>query len=159
MSPGRAAVLAWAFPTTALGLMMLPFVLLGGGRVRRVGGVLEAHGGGLGRLLERGVPVRGILAFALGHVVVARDAATAEAWRAHERAHVTQAERWGPLFLPAYAAAALWTFARGAHPYRDHPFEREARAVAAASAPSRSASTASPAPDRPRGGTTCADPV
>jgi hypothetical protein len=157
VSPARAAAIAWAFPTTALGLTMLPFVLLGGGRVRRAGGFLEAHGGALGRLLERGIPVRGIVAFTLGHVVVARDAASAEAWRAHERAHVKQSERWGPLFLPAYAAVALWTFARGAHPYRDHPFEREARAAAAASAPS--ASTASPAPDRSRGGSTCADPV
>ena len=131
----RAAAIAWAAPTTALGLLLLPAVRLGGGRVRRFAGTIEAEGGLVGRLLARGVPVRGILAFTLGHVVVARDRAAAEAWRAHEHEHVRQCERWGPLFLPAYAAASLWAWLRGGHPYRDNAFERAARAAEDAAGP------------------------
>jgi hypothetical protein len=50
--------------------------------------------------------------------------------RAHERVHVAQCERWGPLFVPAYLAAGAWAWARGRHPYFDNPFEREAFAAA-----------------------------
>ncbi|MGH7729619.1 MAG: hypothetical protein ACRENJ_00010, partial [Candidatus Eiseniibacteriota bacterium] len=57
-------------------------------------------------------------------------AAALAATRAHERAHVAQCERWGPLFLPAYAIASLVALARGADAYRDNWFEREAYAVA-----------------------------
>jgi hypothetical protein len=46
--------------------------------------------------------------------------------RAHERVHVRQCERWGPLFLPAYLVAGAWQWARGRNAYRDNPFEVEA---------------------------------
>ncbi len=46
--------------------------------------------------------------------------------RAHERVHVRQYERWGPLFLPAYLAASLCAVARGRHAYFGNCFEREA---------------------------------
>lgn len=107
--------------------------LPGRGRIGRTGGVLEAHGGALGMLLRRGLPgARGIEALALGHVLLARDAAALERWRAHERVHVRQCECWGPLFLPAYACASAWALLRGGHPYRDNAFEREARAAESA---------------------------
>ncbi|MCA1583289.1 MAG: hypothetical protein LC791_00470 [Acidobacteria bacterium] len=64
---------------------------------------------------------------ALGHVVAARDAEALSSTRAHERAHVAQAERWGPFFVPAYLAASLWAVGRGEHPYFDNLFERDAR--------------------------------
>jgi hypothetical protein len=51
--------------------------------------------------------------------------------RAHERAHVRQAERWGPFFLPAYFLASVLVAARGGHYYRDNRFERDAVDVAA----------------------------
>ncbi len=44
----------------------------------------------------------------------------------HERIHVRQVERWGPLFLPAYVLASVVAQARGLDAYRDNPFEREA---------------------------------
>jgi hypothetical protein len=67
----------------------------------------------------------------LGHVVLARDLPALQQTRAHERVHVRQYERWGPFFLPAYAAASLWALSRGRHPYVDNWFEREARQRAA----------------------------
>ena len=63
----------------------------------------------------------------LGHVVLGRDQASLDRSRAHERVHVRQAERWGPLFLPAYLAASVWSLLRGRHYYQDNCFEREAR--------------------------------
>lgn len=63
---------------------------------------------------------------ALGHVVLMTPLASEETL-AHELVHVRQAERWGPLFLPAYLLAMLVARIVGADPYWDNPFEREAR--------------------------------
>ena len=65
-------------------------------------------------------------AMTLGHVVLAIDEPAHELSRDHERVHVRQCERWGPLFLPAYAAASLVAWIRGRHYYYDNRFEREA---------------------------------
>lgn len=118
----------WASPTTGLGLVVLLAALATGGRMRRVGGVLECWGGATRLLLARG-PIRAS-AMTLGHVILGAGPRTLDRCRAHELVHVRQAERWGPLFLPAYLAAGLWALLRGRHPYRDNPFEREARRVA-----------------------------
>jgi hypothetical protein len=61
--------------------------------------------------------------------VVAVDADTLERTRAHERVHVTQSERWGVLFPVAYLAASAVIALRGGDPYRDNPFEQEARSA------------------------------
>jgi hypothetical protein len=42
---------------------------------------------------------------------------------------VRQYEIWGPAFLPAYLASSLWQWVKGAHPYWDNRFEREAFAL------------------------------
>jgi hypothetical protein len=84
------------------------------------------------------VPLRGgASAMALGHVVVARNAGCLERTRAHERAHVRQAERWGVLFVPAYFVSSVVAAMRGGHYYRDNRFERDAveKATAAQHAP------------------------
>jgi hypothetical protein len=128
----RPLVYLWASPSTLLGLVMVGLALVGRGRARRVSGVIEAHGGAAVAVLERLMPRGGADAIALGHVVVGRSAASLERHRAHERVHVRQAERWGPLFLPAYAVASLWAWLRGGHPYRDNRFEREAERTTAA---------------------------
>jgi len=62
----------------------------------------------------------------LGHVVLGRDELLLDLTRDHERVHVRQCERWGPLFIPAYLLASLWVKLRGGRPYEDNPFEREA---------------------------------
>ena len=118
----------WASPNTVLGLLLVGLVRLTGGRVRIVDGVLEADGGlpaaGLRLVLRRH---GGVAAMALGHVVVGRDRGCLERTRSHERAHVRQAEVWGPAFIPAYLIAGAWAGLRGGRPYLDNPFERSAR--------------------------------
>lgn len=127
----RFAQYAWSLPNSALGVLLVALALASGGRAARVCGVLEAHGGLVAFMLRRLVPLRGgASAMTLGHVVVARDIDCLERTRAHERAHVRQYERWGPLFLPAYLGASLMALVRGQHYYRDNHFEKEAVAGA-----------------------------
>ena len=98
-------------------------------------GVLEVSGGLIGVLLRR-APTSGTLrhpggaaALTLGHVVFAVDRHAADRTRRHERVHVRQYERWGPLFLPAYLVASVAARRRGGHGYYANRFEREAYAV------------------------------
>ena len=49
----------------------------------------------------------------LGHVVLGLDRDALEWSRDHERVHVRQCERWGPLFLPAYLLASAYLWFRG----------------------------------------------
>lgn len=108
----------WALPYTLLGLLMAG---LAGGHVQRRGRIVEAHGGGLDRLLRPWAQ-----AVTLGHVILARDAASLDRWREHERAHVCQYEWLGPFFIPVYGLLAAWVWLRGGDPYRDHPLEIQA---------------------------------
>ncbi len=119
----RVVVYAWTGPTTLVGLAAGALTLGTGGRVQRRSGILEFHGGfshWFGRRIGFG-------AMTLGHVIIGRDVQCLDCCRAHEQAHVRQAERWGPLFLPAYVAASGWEWARGRHYYLDNWFERDAR--------------------------------
>lgn len=122
----RAWRYLWAGPSSVLGLAVL---LLASRRaqVAVVDGVIEAHGPAINwGLTHLTVLAGGASALTLGHVVIACDAAALRLTRAHERVHVRQYERWGPLFLPAYFAASLWAAASGKHCYLDNWFEREA---------------------------------
>ena len=124
---GVVARYLWALPTTALGIVVLVLTLITRGRARWHSGVLEVHGGFAAFFLRRIVPLRGgASAMTLGHVVIARDGDCLEWTRAHERVHVRQCERWGPLFVPAYFCGALYAKVRGRRAYLDNPFEREA---------------------------------
>ncbi|MGE4137421.1 MAG: hypothetical protein AB7E98_17055 [Pirellulales bacterium] len=116
----------WASPWTLLGLMVGGLALASGGSVRRQRGTLAFTGGAATAFLRFAPFVRGASAMALGHVILARTAAELDDAYDHELVHVRQYERWGPLFIPAYFAAALWQLLRGRHPYWDNPFEREA---------------------------------
>lgn len=132
----RICAYLWAGPNSLLALVLVAVLSLGGRprRMRVVCGVLEVEGGGVTWFLRRVLlPPRGASALTLGHVVFGRDAECLERTRLHERVHVAQYERWGPLFLPAYAAASLRAWARGGAPYRDNVFEREAYAAEAES--------------------------
>ena len=85
-------------PATAVGLVFASLALLRG-RTVIVNGVVEAHGPLLRWALSRLIPNRGgASAITLGHVVLGCDAVRLESTRVHERVHVEQYERWGPLF-------------------------------------------------------------
>lgn len=114
----------WAGPTTFLGLMLGGLALLEGGGVQRREGVVEFWGRGVRRFFALGVlPID---AMTLGHVILGRNAEVLDRWRPHEQVHVRQAERWGPLFIPAYLLASLIAIYSGGHYYRDNAFEVEA---------------------------------
>lgn len=117
----------WAAPTTLLGLPFVPLAALSGGAVRVVSGVIEVHGGAVEVFLCRCTLLPGgATAMTLGHVVLGRDALSLDMTRDHERVHVRQVERWGPLFIPAYLLSSCLAWARGGDAYRDNAFEKEA---------------------------------
>jgi hypothetical protein len=113
----------WAFPVTAVGLLLALVAVLSGGSIRLRDGVAEVSGGLVGRLLRGNRFWRGGAAMTLGHVILARDGECLERSRAHEVCHVRQFERWGPLLLPVYWLVGAWLRCRGYHPYLDHPLE------------------------------------
>ncbi len=120
---------AWPLPLTLIGIMLALTVRICGGKWRLSEGVLETFGHGAGGLL-RCHPVRGVIALALGHVVIARDSDCLAQTSAHEREHVRQFERWGLLFPVVYSAESIYRWLRGENPYRDNRFERAANAAA-----------------------------
>jgi hypothetical protein len=134
--PARPLVYLWTFPTTAVGLLAFTLAAITAPHLPRVGrarysvveGVLEVHGGLVTWLLTHCTLLEGgASAMTLGHVVLGRDELLLDLTREHERVHVRQCERWGPLFIPAYLFASAAIFLRGrGSPYRDNPFEREA---------------------------------
>ena len=119
----------WAGPASLLGLALVPLALPAGGRVRVVRGVVEASGGLLAPLLSRGNPWFPIQAITFGHVVLGVSAEVLERCRAHERVHVRQYERWGPLFPLLYLASSAAALGRGRGLYAGNAFEREAFAA------------------------------
>ena len=116
-------------PLTLVGLMLALAVRLGGGEWVFRAGVLETYGPAA-RLMLRLHPVKGVIAMALGHVVIARDNFCLAQTSAHEREHVRQFERWGLLFPLLYGAEAAYRWLRREHPYTDNRFERAANAAA-----------------------------
>ena len=117
----------WAGPNTLLGLLFVPLTLATGGGVQRVRGALEVHGGAAAFALRHGTLLpSGASAMTLGHVILGRNLECLARCRDHEHVHVRQYERWGPLFLPAYAVASVVAGMRGGNMYRDNAFEREA---------------------------------
>ena len=118
----------WPAPYTLLALMFATAIRLSGGIWRCRAGVLEVYGPAAKRLLAYH-PIGGVVAIALGHVIIARDLVTLAQTSSHERTHVRQFETWGWLFPLVYSAASLLAWARGGHYYTDNRFERAAEAA------------------------------
>jgi hypothetical protein len=117
----------WASPNTLIGLFFAGLAWSSGGSIALVRGVLEVHGGFATTFLRRGLPLIGSgAAMTLGHVILGQNLECLESCREHEHVHVEQYERWGPFFLPLYAAASLFLWLTGGDPYRGNPFEKEA---------------------------------
>lgn len=124
----------WVLPLSLCALPLAP-LLLWRGRMRWHDGAFECHGPAVAWFL-RGPWFRaltggaGYAAATIGHVILARDPAALSVCATHERAHIRQAERWGPLFPIAYigwgvlAAIRHHSLAAG---YWENPFEVEAR--------------------------------
>jgi hypothetical protein len=119
----------WAAPVSLAGLAAVPLALATGGRVRVVRGVVEVSGGLLRPLLSRGNPWFPIQAITLGHVVLGVSADALARCRVHERVHVRQYERWGPIFPLLYLASSAAALGRGRGGYAGNAFEREAFAA------------------------------
>lgn len=119
----RILAYAWPLPYTLAGVAI---GLLLGGRFRRVDGVIEIHGPRVAETLSRlFLPA---IAMTLGHVVFGQSELVLDVTRKHERVHVRQYERWGPLFVPAYVMISMLLYLRGRDGYRENPFEVEAYA-------------------------------
>lgn len=121
----------WAAPCTACGLLLAAPLLLAGASLWRRDGILELSVAGKSRqwpCLARRLP---FVAITFGHLVIGANPAVLRRWRAHEREHVRQYERWGALFFLAYPAASLWQLLRGHPPYASNHFEVQARAAEA----------------------------
>lgn len=125
----HAAAYVWAAPNSALGAIAGLAVLCLGGRLRFVSGAAEFHGGLAGRCFAGlPAPLR-FNAMTLGHVILGVGPAELSLVREHEQVHVRQYEKWGLLFLPAYALSSGRQLVRGRSPYRDLFFERQAYAA------------------------------
>jgi len=123
------AIYAWTSPNTLVGAALGLAAWSLGGRLRLHDGVAEFSGGRLGALVASMPPRLRFSAITFGHVVIGVSEPEMAAVRSHERVHVRQYERWGPLFLPAYLLSSAWQLARGRSPYRDNYFERMAFAA------------------------------
>jgi hypothetical protein len=115
---GRWAAAVWSAPLTLTGLCV---ALVSGARPRwdadRGCLVATGVGGPSGAALR----LVGAGANTIGQVVLCRSERPSSALLDHEAVHVRQAERLGPLLVPAY----LWLNAL--HGYRDNPLEHAAR--------------------------------
>ncbi len=100
--------------------------MLFGGQGRWRDGAVEFFGGGT-TWFVRHLPLGELtIGITLGHVILGQTAAGLEVAGEHERVHVRQFERWGPLMGPAYLLASAWMWGIGRDAYRDNPFEVQA---------------------------------
>lgn len=116
----------WASPATAIGLTLAACACIGGASAAIVDGTIEIGGGRVRRWMARLPQSWRFQAITFGHVVIGLDDDTLAACRVHERVHVRQYERWGPLFFPLYVGSSLAALLRGRHPYWHNAFERQA---------------------------------
>ena len=113
----RLLRILWAAPGSLIGLLLVPFF----DKRYVVRGVILCEGARWPRRLRW--PYRAIT---FGHVVLSVDELDDVNFR-HELVHVSQYERWGPLYFPAYGIASVIARLRGGHLYRDNSFEVAAR--------------------------------
>lgn len=126
----KLLAIVWASPYSLLGLAIGLPGLLSGGRVSIRGGILECSGGAVTWFVRHLPSGPTTLAITLGHVVLGQSPSALDISRAHERVHVRQYARWGPLFGPAYLICSGVIWLRGGRPYLDNPFEVEAYRLA-----------------------------
>jgi hypothetical protein len=117
----------WAAPCSAVGIVLTAVLLALGGKARWSSGALEVtyrHSLASCGTLASKLPFRGIV---FGHVILAVTREELKTIGPHERVHVAQYERWGPLFFLAYGASSVWQLVKGRSPYWYNYFEVQAR--------------------------------
>lgn len=122
----KAIAVIWASPYSLLGLLIGTLGMLSGGQGRLKDGAVEFYGGGTRWFVRRLPPGVNTAGFTLGHVILGQTGEGLDCVAKHERIHVRQFERWGPLMGPAYLLASGWMWCIGKDYYRDNPFEVEA---------------------------------
>jgi hypothetical protein len=119
--------LLWAAPCYAVGIVLASVLLVLGGKAKWSSGALEVtyrdRCASCGKLAGK-LPFRGIV---FGHVILAVTDEELRAIGPHERVHVEQYGRWGPLFFLAYGASSLWQIVKDRNPYWFNHFEVQAR--------------------------------
>ena len=121
----KSAQIAWASPNTLVGLMFVTLAIATRGRVRYRNGAIEAYGGAVTWFLKKALYIEAG-AMTLGHVSIGQSEFELDRCAGHERIHVAQCQRWGPLFMPMYGLSTFLAWRRGDCPYRGNIFEREA---------------------------------
>jgi hypothetical protein len=122
MAAGTVLRYLGAAPASAVGLVLAGAACAFGASARVVDGVIEIAG-------TRSGTSASFVAITFGHVVLGRSHAVLAEFRAHEHEHVRQYERWGTLFILLYLGSSTIQWLRGARPYWDNRFERQARAA------------------------------
>lgn len=126
----KTLLVLWASPYSLLGLAIGGLGILLGGKGRFRDGAVEFYEGFTAWFVRRLPPGPTTAGFTLGHVILGQNGNDLQRVGKHERVHVRQFERWGPLMGPAYLASSLWVWIRGRDAYRDNPFEIEAFRIA-----------------------------
>ncbi|MFZ1625651.1 MAG: hypothetical protein WAU48_12845 [Gammaproteobacteria bacterium] len=119
----------WAAPCTAVGACLGAVMMCVGAKLRLRAGIAEVaflNSTTFGAQALHRLPIGSIT---FGHVVLARTEQEQARLRIHERAHVTQYEKWGILLFVLYPVSSLAQAVRGGHAYRDNHFEVQARAA------------------------------
>ena len=122
----KCLLIAWASPYSLIGLTVGVIGILTGGMGRHRLGALEFYGGATAWLVRHLPTGPTTLGMTLGHVIIGQSPEGLDRCALHERVHVRQFERWGPLMGPAYLLSSAWLWCRGRDAYRDNPFERQA---------------------------------
>ena len=91
----------WAVSNSLIGMTLGVAGLLTSGQVQVRHGCLEFFGGAVSWFLAR-LGSRGVAAMTLGPTILGQSRETLDVVRSHEQIHVSQYEKWGVLFIPAY---------------------------------------------------------
>ena len=127
--PGRArqAAVIWSSPVGVLGLLgALLFRIARWGQLRVSDGAVEVIARGP---LARWLADKQWAAFTLGWTIFywKEEFADHPSIRRHEREHIRQFLRFGPLMLVLYPLLGVCVALGGGHFYRDNPLEKAAR--------------------------------
>ncbi|MFT5302541.1 MAG: hypothetical protein ACI87E_003820 [Mariniblastus sp.] len=119
----------WTFPNSLIGLSIGAIGLLSGGKIQRRRGCLEFYGGFVTWFLAK-CSSHGVSAMTLGHTIIGQTQRELHQARDHEQVHVSQYERWGPLFIPVYLSFSCYLWFAKRNCYLENPFEVEAYRIA-----------------------------